>query len=331
MADWIPNGALLFEHWVVNESGKRNDPLTSAASGPYLAIWTAWLKHLSAIDVVVNDGHEVRTLQWQQARPEHVMQFLRPRDGQKAAHNPGRALSEVTRRRYWRVLDRIYGFALVRGWILASPVAELPDNSTPKASPQLGHVLPERVWLVLPNHFPHGDTMYEVRDRAILFLLYELALAPEEIRNLRPSDVAFDESSPSLGLVPVSIKIDGKREHQQRVLLLPGNSSQSLQSWLAWRQAHRKSAESEWLFVSNRGGQMAISVLFSAVAESVVRAGKVYASQQGQDLPKRVGPQVLRNTAIVQFLKNGMSKAEVVNFIGIKNDKGLRRLAGATG
>lgn len=324
-----PKGSEVFERWIEHESKKRSDPLTQAAAQPYLAIWSAWLKFLDSIEIATGGREVSRPMRWSEARNEHVLQFLRPRAGQKAAHNPGRALSEVTRRRYWRVLDRIYGFAVLQSWIDASPVADIPESSTPKVSAQLGHVLPERVWQLLPNHFPIGDTMYDVRDRAILFLLYELALAPEELRNLRPIDITFDEGAPSNGLVPASIRIDGKREHQRRVLLLPPGSSRSLKNWLEWRGAHQKSSESEWLFMSNRGSQMAISVLFSAVAETVVKAGKDYADQEGQGLPKRVGPQVIRNTAIAQLLRKGMPPTEVVNFIGIKNDKGLQRLKDA--
>lgn len=329
MTTQIPTGAQLYDLWIQYESNKESDPLTELAAAPYLAIWTAWLKHLASIQLIVSDGEDVASLEWQDAKAEQVIQFLRPRRGQKAAHNPGRGLSEVTRRRYWRVLDRLYRFAAIRGWVALNPVEDLPDNSTPKVSPQLGHTLPDQVWLALPNYFPDGDTMYDVRDRAILFLLYELALAPEEIRNMRPSDITFDQGPASNGSVATSVRVLGKREYQQRVLRLPAMCSSSLRTWLDWRSGHEKSNKSEWLFVSNRGSQLAVSVLFSVVADSVIKAGKSHDRQEGQGLPKRVGPQVIRNTAIVHFLRNGMSLQEVVRFIGIKNDKGLRRLSAA--
>lgn len=321
-----PEGNEVFQLWLEAESKKSVDPLKPHSALPYASIWNSWLKYLASNLVMVSKGPEVRSLTWQEARPEHVSQFLRPRAGQKAAHNPGRQLSEVTRRRYWRVLDRVYLFASTRGWIVENPAEELSVAETPPVSPQLGHVLPAEVWAALPSCFPNGDSMNELRDRAILSLLYELALAPEEIRHMRPADIGFDESSPNQSPRPFTLRIEGKRQHQSRVLLIPDASGRALQHWIKWREESDRASRSEWMFVSNRGTPLAISVLFSAVSACVLRAGKMVSQETAQALPKRVGPQVLRNTAITQLLRSGRTPAEVVNFIGIKNEKGLQRL-----
>lgn len=321
-----PDGMQLFETWLASESSKPTDPLKPQSAGPYLSIWTSWLKYLAANLVMEEKGKDVRSLQWHEARPEHVTQFLRPRAGQKAAHNPERQLSEVTRRRYWRVLDRLYSFAHGRGWIAENPTVEMSVAETPAVTPQLGHVLPAAVWSALPSCFPEGDSMYDVRDRAILSLLYELALAPEEIRHMQPKDIGFDDSTPARGSIPFTVRIEGKREHQKRVLLIPQASQRALQKWIQWRVENDPARRSEWLFVSNRGTPLATSVLFSAVSACVLRAGNKISAETAHALPKRIGPQVLRNTAITQLLKSGMSPGAVVSFIGIKNEKGLRRL-----
>ncbi|MFN9471187.1 hypothetical protein [Acidovorax sp.] len=166
-----PEGTTLFELWLAKETSKLQDPLGAASSAPYLAIWQSWLKHLSSVLLVVDRGNSVRTLLWHEAGREHVVQFLQPRAGQKSAHNPARPLSEVTRRRYWRVLERIYASALSNNWIVENPVSALSEAETPAVSLQLGHVLPDPIWQALPSCFPAGDSMYEIRDREILFII----------------------------------------------------------------------------------------------------------------------------------------------------------------
>ena len=324
--DGPPEGHTLFELWLAGETSKQQDPLRAASSAPYLAIWNSWLKSLSSVLLVVERGSSVRPLMWHEAGREHVVQFLQPRAGQKSAHNPARPLSEVTRRRYWRVLERIYAFALSNNWIAENPVSALSEAEKPAVSSQLGHVLPNAIWQALPSCFPAGDSMYEIRDRAILFILYELALAPEEVRQLRPEDITFQGADGSQVAKPFSLSIHGKRAFQSRTLLLPMESSRALMRWLEWRSNNSKAASSEWLFVSNRGTPLAVAVLFSAVSGCVMNASQAVGSG---NQPMRVGPQVLRNSFIVHMLNKGHPETEVVQFVGIKSPKGLRRLVQA--
>lgn len=322
----LPDGKALFQMWLEKESTKASDPLKISSAAPYLAIWDSWLKHLSVVLLVTDNGQSIRPLAWHEATREHVVQFLQPRAGQKAAHNPARSISEVTRRRYWRVLDRVYSFAFAKEWIAENPAAELSIDEKPTPSSQLGHILPDSIWYALPSCFPTGDSMYEIRDRAVLFLLYELALAPEEVRHLRPEDITFNGTDAFQDPMPFSVHIQGRRAFQSRTLLLSREPSQALQRWLHWRSHNARAASSEWLFVSNRGTALAISVLFSAVSACVIVASRCAAP--GQE-PKRVGPQVLRNTFIVHMLRKGHPEIEVVHFVGLKSPKGLRRLAPA--
>jgi site-specific recombinase XerD len=301
-------------------------PLQLKSAGPYQAIWESWLKDLSSVLLVSENGSSIRTLAWHQAKREHVVQFLQPRAGQKASHNPARSISEVTRRRYWRVLERVYSFALAQKWITENPASELSIEEKPAPSSQLGHVLSDPIWHALPSFFPSGESMYEIRDRAVLLLLYELALAPEEVRHLRPEDITFNGTDASQGPTPFSLHIQGKRANQSRTLLLSLGLSQALRRWLEWRSHSAKAASSEWLFVSNRGTALAVSVLFSAVSACVMAASR--GASPGQE-PKRVGPQVLRNTFIVHMLNRGHPEVEVIQFVGIKSPKGLRRLVQA--
>ncbi|MFW9272972.1 hypothetical protein ACN9O0_12875, partial [Glaesserella parasuis] len=86
-----------------------------------------------------------------------VQNFLRPREGQLSGHQPGRRISEVTRRRYWRLLERIYDHALDHGWVSANPAAGLAPQERPPAEDGQGHCLPAPLWNALPRHIPTAD------------------------------------------------------------------------------------------------------------------------------------------------------------------------------
>ncbi len=315
----------LFDHWVAHEAAKPRDPLKPESTHAYATVWNAWCRFLAGKTLQTPEGE--RTMTWADASAVEVRQFLQVRDGQHAAHNPGRQLSEVTRRRYWRLLERIYAYAGHQGLVARNPTIDLVEVDTPAVTPQLGHMLPSALWQRLPEHFPQGDSLYEVRDRAILQLLYDLALAPEEIRAMRPEHLLRDTSAP-LGTVatPMALQIEGKRKAQTRKIYLPSPSRRALQAWLSLRSLHGPSAAAPWLFCSNRGAQLSTVTLFNCVSNVVVLASASSTLEQQGWQPKRVGPQVIRNTAIVYWLNHGTPVHEVVQRVGLKNAKGLYHL-----
>lgn len=320
------DGQTFFKSWLAHEAAKTRDPLKPESAGPYATVWDAWCKFLATNTLHTPAGP--RSMTWADATGVNIQQFLQVREGQEAAHNPGRLISDVTRRRYWRLLERLYAFAATQGIITVNPTQALVEDDRPAMAPQLGHILSSRLWQTLPAHFPSGNTLPEVRDRAILLLLYELALAPEEVRAMRPEHLLRDTSAP-LGAppVPLSLQIEGKRKAQTRKIFLPNDCRSALLSWMGLRALHGPSASCPWLFASNRGVQLSTVSLFNLVSNVVTQASAAMADAEGQEWqPKRVGPQVIRNSAIVYWLNHGTPVHEVVRRVGIKNAKGLYHL-----
>lgn len=270
-----------------------------------------------------------QSLHWLDARPVDVLDFLKPRAGLRANHQPERQLSEVTRRRYWRMLERLYGFAVVNGWVAENPATMMGESDQPDLAPQLGHILPPALWKELPRHFPEGNTLVECRDRAVLHLLYTLALTPEEIRTLKPSDITVHDV---LLVKEVHAKqflqVDGPRQAQKRKLPLPDECSGALQAWLSARGQHKPSSASPALLCAMTGEALSTSALFHLVSKVVLAANDALAKKGDVQtwMPERVGPQVLRNTAIVHWLNDGVPEKEVVRRVGLKNSKGLHHL-----
>ena len=326
-----PTDLQIFQRWLLAESTKPFQSLSPEPDGVYENIWNAWLHSLqptAADDAAHLDPALPAPRLWHEAQAEDVARFLRIRPGQRAHHQPERTLSEVTRRRYWRVLERVYDFAVLHGWLGTNPVAQLRRAERPKVVEQLGHTLPPALWQRLPQHFATSDSLQGARDRAILLLLYELALAPEEVRGLRDEHLLDAQQQPlaaTAGVAPLWLQIEGARKAQQRTLAVPPQVGAALVAWRQYRNAHDATRQG-WLFHSRKGGPLSIRALFH-VASRVIQEAHAALPSDTQHWPlQRVGPQVLRNTAIVMWLQAGVPESEVVLRLGVDSGRALVRL-----
>lgn len=347
----IPDGLGLFQDWLAHEGNKSWNPLDTSPDGGYAHVWTAWLGHLAAARhpgkrpgaaTTLSSKHKApgqttssakKSKPWHEATAVDVQRFLQMRAGQQAHHQPERQISEVTRRRYWRLLERVYEHALTHGWIAANPVSDLEHGDRPASEDGKGHCLPPLLWQSLPRHFPTADSYQDARDRAIVLLLYELALAPEEVRTLRWQDlldVSQQPWTPASGRSRASsLHMDGARTAQQRVLSLSENTAQALADWRRFSSAQRGPSVVDGehpVFYSRRGGPLSVRMLFHVASQIIQRAHQALPEHAQKAPLQRVGPQVLRNTAIVQWLRSGRSELEVIAQIGVESTRALRHL-----
>lgn len=347
----LPNGLELFQDWLAHEGSKSWNPLDTSPDGGYEHVWMAWLGHLAAARHPGKRQGMGPTLTarpktprptasstrnskaWHEATAVDVQRFLQMRAGQQAHHQPDRQISDVTRRRYWRLLERVYEHALAHGWITANPASGLETDDRPPAEDGKGHCLPPLLWQSLPRHFPPADGYQNARDRAIVLLLYELALAPEEVRALLWRDLLDADQqpwSPASGRErPAALRIDGARAAQQRVLPLPENTAGALADWRRFSSAQRGPGVVEGdalVFYSRRGGPLSVRMLFHVASQIIQRAHQAQPEEAQKAPLQRVGPQVLRNTAVVQWLRAGRPELEVIAQIGVESTRALRHL-----
>ncbi|GGH53818.1 hypothetical protein GCM10010975_09780 [Comamonas phosphati] len=347
----ILDGLELFQDWLAHEGSKSWNPLDASPDGGYEHVWTAWLGHLAAarppgkrqgVAATLSVKHKTpahppssprKSKTWHEATAVDVQRFLQMRAGQRAHHQPERQVSEVTRRRYWRLLERVYEHALMHGWIAVNPASGLEHGDRPASEDGKGHCLPPLLWQSLPRHFPTADGYQDARDRAIVLLLYELALAPEEVRALLWRDL-LDAAQQAWAAVggqnrPGFLRIDGSRAAQQRVLPLSENAAQALADWRRFSSTQRGPSvvDGEHLvFYSRRGGPLSVRMLFHVASQIIQRAHQALPEHAQKAALQRVGPQVLRNTAIVQWLRAGRSELEVIAQIGVESTRALRHL-----
>ncbi|MDR2327775.1 MAG: site-specific integrase [Acidovorax sp.] len=336
-----PLGMELFSHWLQACGQHRWMPLSETAASPYRFIWGAWLKFLAGqADPACAEGEAspasmysdaLEQQPWLHATPEQVLQFLtQVTRSQKQLDLP----SAITQRRYWRVLDRVYQHAQLHGWVEHNPVQGLASQDRPPSEDPRGAILTPRMWRALQQQVPVATDLISARDRAVLLVLMQLGLSSEEVRNLVLEDVLWEqaETENSQAAQPTAkplrqpritaLRITGSRTMQPRTLAVQTLLADALQDWLAYRAGYAPMAQQPALFCTRKAPALSTHTVLHLVSKTLQAAS----AQHPQELPPRMGPQVVRNTVIVQWLQSGLSEAEVLQRAGLKTPHALGHL-----
>lgn len=309
----VPDEQEVFEQWLLQRSKDARDRLTPEAAKPYRYIWRSWCRWLA-------NNHRSRQKEmplYLQAKSAQVLAFLEqgptPASGRVSKSSP---ISPITRRRYWMVLKDLYDFIKAKGWMESSPFANMGEGDIPESEKSEGIILTPQHFEAIYKTLPTGESLWDYRDRAILLLLLDAALTPGEIATLEMSEVFQDLASPGrLGL-----SISGKRSAQTRTVPLSKLASDALAAWLLIRPAQQKAQQIVFLTQSHL--PMTRRPLFHLVSKAIT-AGAI---ASGLPVPGHVGPQVLRNTRLVLWIREGRSAAEVAALAGFKDARSLRGL-----
>lgn len=306
----MKNASEHFEHWLLQRSHAPRDRLTPAAARPYRYIWGAWQRWLTAPHA------HLAACSWHEASALHVWTFLHqgisPSSSRKAAST---SISEITRRRYWRVLDALYEHARAQQLITENP-ARAFDEPKPEPERPEGQVFNEIQFRAVRNAIAQPKSHWDLRDRAILLLLMDAALTTGEVCNLEMHQVRDH-------LKRVALRLDGRRAAQERTLELEADASQALKAWMAHRRGMQVSEEHQSrVFLSQRGVPMSPRAVFHLVSTTVNRGF----TAEHMDLPNHIGAQVLRNTRLVMWMKAGAEPDEVVRRAGYKDVRSFRGL-----
>jgi site-specific recombinase XerD len=305
----------LYEEWIAMRERSESDPLTREAARPYGHIWTLWCRWLLDADL---EGRQ-RAPDYLQVSTDTVSRFLHSGPSPNSTRSAA-GVSDVTRGRYRVVLRELYDHAVALDLLASNPVPKPTAAEHVREFAKEAQILTSLQWESIHREVPVGKQLLEVRDRAILLLLLEEALTPGEIKGLTMRQVRSDLLRPGLLL----LEIEGKRSAQARSLPLGEISSRALQAWLDRRHEAPGAAEhpSSLVFLSRRARPLSDRTLFKVVADVILRAsGTVHMPAQ-----RHVGPQVLRNTRIVFWLRDGMPEAEVVHRAGYKDATSFRGL-----
>jgi len=137
------------------------------------------------------------------------------------------------------------------------------------------------------------------RDRTLLLLALQAGLRVSELINLTCSDVVLGSGA--------HVRCIGKGR-KERSTPLRKDCVKTLRTWLA----ERAGADAEPLFVSNRGDRLSRD----AVERIVRKYADIALSKCPTMKTKRVTPHVLRHSAAMQLLQNGVDRTVIALWLG---------------
>ena len=328
------NPEAVFKAWALQRATERTGGLSPRSLASYHSLWTGWTEHLLATRATV----------WSQARSPDVrayLESLNPRAQLRGLQH----VSTVTQRRYYRVLKKIYDFALAQGWVALNPVdLEASVSPTEEMDSLVFHALD---WDALLQALdtsqdpPSSDQPWlAVRDQAILRLMMQAALTVAELAGLDLGDVhhprlGWDKGTaalwtaeapePGAAVPAVSLDLSGARAAQKRRILLEPEAGTAVLAWLTLRASLplAQTADSP-LFVSRKkAGRLTPRALFHLANRHVSAAlGPRYPGT----VLAHAGPMTLRNSCIVRWLDAGMPDEEVLARAGLQEAQALLRL-----
>jgi len=316
--DGPPDANILLDLWLDVRSDADRDPIGLKGEPSYRYFWATWLKYLKDLK---GDDRQPAPIEWYEATPETIIHFLQ---AGPSARKKNTNVSDITRRRYWRLLERIYQFAVDNAWIDVNPANELNKDEKPPSEDPLASSMTPAVWramesLIVP---PETDDPLKLRDYALFLTLSELGLMPMEVRML-PLDAVIRNQMKDGTQYIHALQIDGPGPKQRRRMVVSNRLATAIEMWLLVRNEVAKSPNTKTLFCTGKGsGVMSADMLLLLAKDLILRA----AALASQPAPIRLGPQLIRNTRLVMWLNEGTPSAEVAMRAGLKNTKGLHHL-----
>lgn len=320
------DGMALFEAWkAARLQDTHRKPMGATGLEQTEFLWRKWLAFCS-----------VRRITWRTATPADVRAFsgaITPRGG-------AGQVSPVTLRRYWRILNDLYAYALLSGRLADNPAVEVMPATSEKTS---SLALTPPMWAQLQASLPTGPGIKDRRNRLVLLLMMRCALTVTEIISLRIASAQAHEGSPEsvaaclalaglplfaqetdfmapLALCPTyTLQLSGSRPVQTRRLVLDATTSAALHAWLQVRRKGQSGAEDR-LVVGDANGRAITPKGLYNIAQAFIDKG-LPGVAIGQS-----GPNTLRNTCISTWLNLGLPIGEIQRRCGLKDHSVLVRL-----
>lgn len=139
-----------------------------------------------------------------------------------------------------------------------------------------------------------GTTPTEIRDAAMLEVLYSCGLRVSELTSLRIRDLFFGEGY---------IRVTGKGD-KQRLVPISSTARERIHRYLEVRRSAR--AGEETLFLNNRGSSLTRVMIFTILREAARRAG----------IEKKISPHTFRHSFATHLLEGGASIRQVQELLG---------------
>ena len=142
-----------------------------------------------------------------------------------------------------------------------------------------------------------GTTPKEIRDAAMLEVLYSCGLRVSELTSLRIRDLFFGEGY---------IRVTGKGD-KQRLVPVSDIARDRIQLYLETRHSARSGDDT--LFLNNRGTRLTRVMIFTIIRQAAKRAG----------IDKHISPHTFRHSFATHLLEGGANIRQVQELLGHEN------------
>jgi integrase/recombinase XerD len=271
----LSDGAEEYLSWLAVERGRSPNTLVSYRRD--LQVWEGW---------AADAGVDPRT-----ARPEQIERYLSELRG--AGRNPSSMARTVT------ALRGLYRFLVDEGTIPADPTLDLQSPKLPRRLPK---ALDEEQTVRLLDSIS-GTEPFDLRDRALLELLYATGARISEIVGLSLLDLRDDD-----GL----LRVFGKGS-KERLVPLGSVARNGLEVWLSpigrplvTPERWRSRDDEEAVFLNSRGGRLSRQGAWAILKRRADRVG----------LSAVVSPHVLRHSCASHMLAHGADIRIVQELLG---------------
>ena len=205
----------------------------------------------------------------------------------------GDGLSPRSRARTLVALRMFHKFLLAEGLCAVNPASRV---EAPRSLQPLPHTLsPAEVERLLAA--PAGETPLDLRDRAMLELLYATGLRVSELVGLRPGAVQFE----------VGYLIAFGKRSKERIVPLGDAAIDELRRYLRYgRPALTAKGDSGFLFVNRSGNGLTRQGFWKMIKRRSLEAG----------INKNITPHTLRHSFATHLLENGADLRAVQMMLG---------------
>lgn len=202
-------------------------------------------------------------------------------------------LSGKSLQRWLSALRTFFNFCIDAGWLKANPAVGIKAPKSPRKLPKTLDV--DAVSQLMDVK---GDGWMDLRDRAMVELIYSSGLRLSELTSLNLE---------SIDLHDASIEVTGKG-NKSRILPVGSHAIAAVKNWLDARRGVVREGESA-LFVSRRGGRLSNRSVQLRLAQLGIRQGS----------NQRLHPHMLRHSFASHILESSGDLRAVQELLGHAN------------
>ncbi|MBT0664462.1 site-specific tyrosine recombinase XerD [Geobacter pelophilus] len=218
-------------------------------------------------------------------RPQQVSGFL--------AQLKSSGLAPRSRARVLSAVRMFHKFLMIEGYAKVNPAALIEAPKTLRLLPEVLSMREVEALLAAPK----TDSVIDLRDRAMLELLYATGLRVSELVALKLQN---------LNLQAGYLMTMGKGS-KERVVPMGDSARKSIELYFAsCRTSLASSSDSQYLFITRLGGRMSRQAFWNLIKKRAIEAG----------IHKSISPHTLRHSFATHLLENGADLRSVQLMLG---------------